>query len=173
MIGPQAIEFYNHRFLQEVRDNLRLYWQTRKFKISGPVKSYLQGADGPVVLQELGNWENITALPDLVIDPNVESLVVSLAREVAFSVDLLLRIEAGKHGNAKDVRNLYTTDLFERSDGTPNLVLNVVLNAPLSVADPAGLIPGWVSYRFHFACGFPAKAESEYTFSSQTEQAVA
>lgn len=30
-----------------------------------------------------------------------------------------------------------------------NIECNVVQNAPLSVADPSGLIPGWTSYRVH------------------------
>jgi hypothetical protein len=28
-------------------------------------------------------------------------------------------------------------------------------NAPLSVADPSGLIPGWTSYRVHFTATLP------------------
>lgn len=36
-----------------------------------------------------------------------------------------------------------------------NIKCNVVQNAPLSVADPAGLIPGWTSYRVHFTTSLP------------------
>jgi hypothetical protein len=32
---------------------------------------------------------------------------------------------------------------------------NVVQNAPISVADPEGLIPGWTSYRVHFTVTLP------------------
>lgn len=32
---------------------------------------------------------------------------------------------------------------------------NVVQNAPISVADPEGLIPGWTSYRVHFTTTLP------------------
>jgi hypothetical protein len=31
-----------------------------------------------------------------------------------------------------------------------NIKCNVVQNAPISVADPSGLIPGWTSYKTHF-----------------------
>lgn len=31
-----------------------------------------------------------------------------------------------------------------------NIKCNIVQNAPMSVADPEGLIPGWTSYRVHF-----------------------
>lgn len=30
-----------------------------------------------------------------------------------------------------------------------NIECNIVQNAPISVADPSGLIPGWTSYRVH------------------------
>jgi hypothetical protein len=36
-----------------------------------------------------------------------------------------------------------------------NIECNVVQNAPLSVADPSGLIPGWTSYRVHFTATLP------------------
>jgi hypothetical protein len=36
-----------------------------------------------------------------------------------------------------------------------NIQTNVVQNAPLSVADPSGLIPGWTSYRVHFTATLP------------------
>lgn len=36
-----------------------------------------------------------------------------------------------------------------------NLQMNIVQNAPLSVADPSGLIPGWTSYRVHFTATLP------------------
>ena len=61
--------------------------------------------------------------------------------------------------------NLYVSNLWEYADNTPNLHLNVELNAPLSVSDPAQTIFGWVSYKFLFARGFPAKADSEYSIS--------
>ena len=38
------------------------------------------------------------------------------------------------------------TDLFENN----NLKFNIVINDQPSVADPAALIKGWVSFRFHF-----------------------
>jgi len=36
-----------------------------------------------------------------------------------------------------------------------NIECNVVQDAPLSVADPSGLIPGWTSYRVHFTATLP------------------
>lgn len=36
-----------------------------------------------------------------------------------------------------------------------NIECNIVQNAPLSVADPSGLIPGWTSYRVHFTATLP------------------
>lgn len=36
-----------------------------------------------------------------------------------------------------------------------NIECNVIQNAPLSVADPSGLIPGWTSYRVHFTATLP------------------
>jgi len=36
-----------------------------------------------------------------------------------------------------------------------NIECNIVQNAPLSVADPSGLIPGWTSYRVHFTASLP------------------
>lgn len=36
-----------------------------------------------------------------------------------------------------------------------NLETNVVQDAPLSVSDPAGLIPGWSSYRCHYTASLP------------------
>ncbi len=36
-----------------------------------------------------------------------------------------------------------------------NIECNIVQNAPISVADPEGLIPGWTSYRVHFTASLP------------------
>jgi hypothetical protein len=36
-----------------------------------------------------------------------------------------------------------------------NIECNIVNNAPLSVADPSGLIPGWTSYRVHYTASLP------------------
>lgn len=36
-----------------------------------------------------------------------------------------------------------------------NIECNIVQNAPLSVADPSGLIPGWTSYRVHYTASLP------------------
>jgi len=36
-----------------------------------------------------------------------------------------------------------------------NIKCNVVQNAPISVADPAGLIPGWTSYKVHYTASLP------------------
>lgn len=36
-----------------------------------------------------------------------------------------------------------------------NIDVNVVQNAPISVADPSGLIPGWCSYRVHYTASLP------------------
>ncbi len=36
-----------------------------------------------------------------------------------------------------------------------NIECNVVQNAPLSVSDPSGLIPGWTSYRVHYTASLP------------------
>lgn len=36
-----------------------------------------------------------------------------------------------------------------------NIKCNVVQNAPISVADPAGMIPGWTSYKVHFTTSLP------------------
>jgi hypothetical protein len=36
-----------------------------------------------------------------------------------------------------------------------NIECNIVQNAPLSVADPSGLIPGWTSYRVHYTATLP------------------
>jgi len=36
-----------------------------------------------------------------------------------------------------------------------NIECNVVQNAPISVSDPSGLIPGWTSYRVHFTASLP------------------
>lgn len=36
-----------------------------------------------------------------------------------------------------------------------NIKCNIVQNAPLSVADPAGMIPGWTSYKVHYTASLP------------------
>lgn len=36
-----------------------------------------------------------------------------------------------------------------------NCKCNVVQNAPISVSDPEGLIPGWTSYKVHFTVTLP------------------
>lgn len=168
MTSQAAVEFYDRSFRQALIGSLNLYWQARKFKlfnlkyapdlVSSAEKSY-----SPVSVVEISNWENTQALVSgVAIDPNVEKIVRKLGQEAAFSVEFLLRQEAQKYGCQKNVRNIYVSDIFEFIDSSANLQVRVVTNAPLSVGDPAALIPGWVSYKFHFACGFPVKAESEY-----------
>src|ERR1700719_390117 len=108
MTDPNAAEYYNRRFKQTVTENLKLYWQARKIKVSvAPttrLTALLDDRNHPVVLQELHNWENTESLSTLAIDPKVEEKIVDLGKEVAFTVELLLRMEAGKYGSAKDVR---------------------------------------------------------------------
>ena len=36
-----------------------------------------------------------------------------------------------------------------------NLTMNIEQNAPRSVSDPSGLIPGWTSYRVHYTASLP------------------
>jgi len=36
-----------------------------------------------------------------------------------------------------------------------NIKCNIVQNAPISVADPAGMIPGWTSYKVHYTASLP------------------
>jgi hypothetical protein len=36
-----------------------------------------------------------------------------------------------------------------------NIETNIVQNAPISVADPSGLIPGWTSYKVHYTATLP------------------
>ncbi len=61
------------------------------------------------------------------------------------------------HGDTHDARNIVVPDLFST---TPrNLRFNVMREAPISMADPSGLISGWVAYHFRWFAGFPTKAE--------------
>ena len=162
------VSYYNDLFVRTFKENLNLYWQARKFKVEGPKVALLsEPKKYQTEVEEISNWENFSTSSYPVPDLELERIVIKLSIEAALSVEIFLRKFAAKNGNAKDVRNVFVTDLFERADGTPNLKVNIVINAPLSVTDPAGLVPGWVAYKFFFACGFPVKAESEYNLSQQ------
>jgi len=91
------------------------------------------------------------------------------ASGVAFFQSNLVTITTSYSGGAL---NAYRTYIFGRDgviairlggrgdnaidDGNwRNIECNVVQNAPLSVADPSGLIPGWTSYRVHYTASLP------------------
>lgn len=60
-------------------------------------------------------------------------------RTYIFGRDGIFAIKLGAQGDT------------EFGDGDhSNIKCNIVQNAPMSVADPEGLIPGWTSYRLHF-----------------------
>lgn len=155
--------FYYRSFVDEVQKNLKLYWQCKRQALptKGPtIDFYSEGHPvGAVPVVEICNWETLASETAHHPNAKVETLVEFFGAEVASSVEFMIRQEAAKYGNHKDVRNLIVVDIFHRSDGSPNLNLNVVTNAPCSVADPAALIPGWVSYKFHFAVGFAGKGK--------------
>lgn len=158
-------------FRDTVKDDLKLYWKTRKFKIpmNSGIRMNLVEVDSrmknPILVEEVANWENFAQ------EDAIEDLVLKLAREAAFSVEFLIRRTVGPTSFIHSaVQNLYVADIFTMADSSENLHLNIVKNAPVSVIDPAGIVPGWVSYRFHWACGYPTKSEDEYTFSPESEQ---
>jgi len=98
-------------------------------------------------------------------EPWIIPAVENLATNAAALVDGLIRIENTRKRDGTDprtIQNLVVTDVFEHSDGRRNFQLNVVQSPP-NVADPAAFIPGWVSYRFYFAC---AAIRQEYKASA-------
>ena len=167
-LDSKAVAYYDKMFREALRSGLDLYWQARKFELSNhthapSLVSKYSGSYEPVPVIEIANWKNFAIPPDkTVVNTEIEEIAVELGTEAAGAVEFLLRQEAAKSGSQKNVQNIYVSDIFERADGSSNLGVTVVLNTPLSVADPCGMLPGWIAYRFHFACGFPVKAESEY-----------
>ena len=87
-----------------------------------------------VPIQEYADYLNITT-------DNVVEKAQILGAGCAVLYNALLK-------NARLVNQHNTViDLLENK----NLKFNFVMNAEPSIADPAALIPGWISFRFHFA----------------------
>jgi len=93
-----------------------------------------------------------TALKDFSEDWALET-IADLGYEAGVLVEGLIRIENARNRDGRDPRNatnLVVTDIFSHEDGRRNLTINMVTNIP--AMDPAGVVAGWVSYRFYFAC---------------------
>lgn len=130
------IAHYDCLFRQTIWDNLSLYKIAKR--TSG------------LRFEEFANYVTLTVLPMSPIDEDIAVPTKKLALEVATIVELLIRREAQKT-TFSDPRNIVrshivVSDIFEPG----NLAFNAVLSSGPSVSDPAGLIPGWISYRFKF-----------------------
>jgi hypothetical protein len=151
----------NELAMSNVKDNLTQYYRAHKSKMpehlpyDSASRPYgVVTTTAPVV--EYVNYLEIEpyTLPEDTQDTLVNT-TIKLAREVGYAVEFLIRKEAQRDFGVTRWRDRVTTmrvtDLFERTDGSPNLVFQFVANAPISVIDPLQSVPGWVSYRFKFA----------------------
>lgn len=101
------------------------------------------------VMEEYANWTNLTPNYTVKDVEEIRELIETLGHELGSLIDykvrqaieaLGVRITAPKHELRAAAQRLTATSL-------DSLKFNIVVNAPLSVGDPAGLIPGWISYR--------------------------
>ena len=111
---------------------------------------------------------------DALINPDSDGLLEFPATGVAFYQSGLVTQTANYDGGTGSVSGLTALRSYilgdegvqaiklaaqgdtDYGDGNyRNIRCNVVNNAALSISDPAGMIPGWTSYRVHFTAGFP------------------
>jgi len=99
------------------------------------ISLYAYGQNTNVVqIEEYADYMNVT-------EDNVVEKAKTLGAGCAILYNALLK-------NARLVKQHNTViDLLENK----NLKFNFVLYGEPSVADPCALIPGWISFRFHFA----------------------
>ena len=118
-------------FMSSLVQHLKIE-EIRKF-ITVPVPAY--GSNPTMVpIQEYADYLHIT-------EDNVIENARILGAGCAILYNALLK-------NARLVNQHNTViDLLENK----NLKFSFVMNAEPSVADPSALIPGWISFRFHFA----------------------
>ena len=142
----------NNLFSRVLIDHLDLYKKCEKsFELGNTVR--VSNNDGSSVttvdVTEIRNWKTLSFLVSDTVDNVVEETVIELATELAHVVEYLIRTESEKYGDHRDVANFVVSDLFG-SVQKPNLQVHIVTEAPVSVADPTGLIAGWVSYQCRF-----------------------
>lgn len=90
--------------------------------------------------------------------PTVDDLLTQMTlfgQEAGAAVDTLIRIENVRNNESNDPRNtkdLKVANVFEFADGHPNLEIIAVENPGFHISDPSAELPGWLAYRFYFAC---------------------
>ena len=128
-------------FMDSIVQHLKIE-EIRKFiTVSVPeqlnrfISLYAYGQNTNVVqIEEYADYMNVT-------EDNVVEKAKTLGAGCAILYNALLK-------NARLVKQHNTViDLLENK----NLKFNFVLYGEPSVADPCALIPGWISFRFHFA----------------------
>jgi hypothetical protein len=125
-------------FMSSLVQHLKIE-EIRKFITVPAPEKYIQmwayGSNPTTVpIQEYADYLHITT-------DNVVEKAQILGAGCAILYNALLK-------NARLVNQHNTViDLLENK----NLKFTFVMNAEPSVADPSGLIPGWISFRFHFA----------------------
>jgi hypothetical protein len=90
------------------------------------------------------------------------SALAKLATAAGTCVDGLIRLENVRSHRDHDPRNtmdMKVIDIFDHADGRRNLQIMSVTPKEWNPADPFNQIPGWVAYRFYFAC---AVVSTEY-----------
>lgn len=95
--------------------------------------SYSDSSVRAVSIQEYADYLNVT-----------EENVVERARALGFAVATMYNAMV-KNANLKG--DTHVIDLVANG----NLHFNFVLNSSPSLIDPAGLIPGWIAFKFAFA----------------------
>lgn len=142
-----------------IESHLDEYNSTQKVIIQKPTFGAFSQpiADSGIRQTKLEEYKNYFHF-DQVSEEDFEAEVLSkVAREIAFTVDLLVRRQAQKSGAQwkLELKRLSATDLFMKADGNPNLKLYFVKDAPTywNPADPFRQMRGWISYKFLFACG--------------------
>ena len=156
----EDVQRYESVFFSETKKNLNLYYRANKIMLASQVINLdlwepKQRIFGRVPIVQMADYKELEQMPSTQREEKIEEAITQFAKEAAITVESLIKITATKcNGSSHNVTNLLVTDIFEKSDGNKNLRFNVVLNSPISVADPESKYCGWISYKFLFASGY-------------------
>lgn len=160
------IKKYDELFRQTFLDYAPLYVNSTKFKLKIPeirfssYPTYIEEkANAPIrecnlLVEEVAAYRNLVSTPtETAKNAEIKKAVEELAMHAGILINGWLAKERNNFKGiivCPDQRRHVSVDIFEES----NFQLSIVWSAGPSLSDPLSLIPGWVSYKFHFACSY-------------------